>query len=82
MHKVDIMLDLITDVVDDDGTWEEKRDRIKAALNANERIDTAFQEFISWFDDGNGDEEKEEEEPEGEDEDEEEEEEASTANPL
>jgi hypothetical protein len=50
MNKISVMLDLIVDIVDDDNTpWTEKRDRIKAALEGNERIKTAFEEFMAWF---------------------------------
>lgn len=62
MGKIGILLDLIADVVDDDSQrWTIKRDAIRQALVANERLETAFEEFISWFEtDGDDDDDEDE----------------------
>jgi hypothetical protein len=76
VDKIGILLDCISDVVDDDSeAWRIKKAKILKVLEENERIGTAFEEFISWFE-GNGDKEEngddEEDDKEGEEEDEEE----------
>lgn len=48
--KIEQMLDLMTDIVNDDKMrWAEKRDLIKSEVAKSEYYETAFEEFRSWF---------------------------------
>jgi hypothetical protein len=47
MH-IQKLLDAITSIVADSGTWQEKRNAILAEADETER--TNLDEFLSWFD--------------------------------
>lgn len=50
MNKIGILLDCICDVVEDDKmTWREKKADIIRRVAQNGRIETCWQEFMSWF---------------------------------
>lgn len=46
---IGVLLDLVHDIVERDEPMAHKRDELLKLLEANDRIDTAFGEFISWF---------------------------------
>jgi hypothetical protein len=58
--KIEILLDSITALVDDNEPWGNKRDKIKELIKDNERWETAFLEFIGWFESEEEDEDEDE----------------------
>lgn len=53
MSDIEKLLDLIIDIVaDQTAPWKDKKAAIDSIRNSNGEADTAFAEFISWFDEG------------------------------
>jgi hypothetical protein len=50
MEKIPALLEAIAAVVDEDHTpWAGKRDKVLEIIKNDSRLETAFEEFMSWF---------------------------------